>query len=361
MQNVFLESHNIKNLNFGFGKFNYHLIKELNNEMPQDFRITLHSKDIKTLKDEFGNTFDYKKYYGFRRYKPLSIRKRYDLWHSMNQNISIEPYHNDIPYLLTVHNISHIKDEKNYKNEKNHILFQEKLNRSDSIVYISNYAKSSTHKYFNVPKVNEHVIYNGNTIPKITLNEDYTPNFKTTQPYLFTIGEITYRKNFKSLIAFLIALKNKDYNLIIAGKKNTKAAKEIEDLITKYNLSHRVHLLGKISEIEKQYYYKNCEAFVFPSLREGFGLPIIEAMTFKKPVFLSNNTSLPEIGGDIAFYWDNYDPTYMADVFENGMNTFSKNENNHKEQLKKRADLFSWSNAAKAYIDIYKRLLNHTI
>lgn len=360
MKNVFLESHNIKNLNFGFGKFNYHLIKELKNEMPQDFRITLHSKNIQTLKDEFGNSFDYKKYYSFRRYKSLRIRKRYDLWHSMNQNISIEPYHRNIPYLLTVHNISHIKDEKNYKNEKNHVLFQEKLNRSDAIVYISNYAKSSTHKFFDVPKIDEYVIYNGNTIPEINLENNYVPKFITSQPFLFTIGEITSRKNFKSLVEFLMNLKNKDYNLIIAGKKTTKAAKEIEDLIAKHNLSHRIHLLGKISETEKQYYYKNCDAFVFPSLREGFGLPVIEAMTFEKPVFLSNNTSLPEIGGDIAFYWDHYDPAYMAHIFENGMDDFFQNQNKYKSKLKKRADFFSWSNAAKEYIEVYNSLLNQS-
>jgi len=62
-----------------------------------------------------------------------------------------------------------------------------------------------------------------------------------------------------------------------------------------------VSLLGTISESDKIFYYKNCLAFAFPSLREGFGFPVLEAMTFGKPVFLSNKTSLPEIGGSHAF------------------------------------------------------------
>ena len=97
MVNVFLESHHIKNLNFGFGQFNYHLIKGLHNHIPSDFRMTLHAKNIQDLKHEYGSNFNYKKYYSFRRYNFLRIRKKYDLWHCMNQNTRIEPYHN-IPY-----------------------------------------------------------------------------------------------------------------------------------------------------------------------------------------------------------------------------------------------------------------------
>ena len=63
----------------------------------------------------------------------------------------------------------------------------------------------------------------------------------------------------------------------------------------KHNLQDRVICTGKISEFDKQYYLKHCTAFVFPSLREGFGIPPIEAMRFGKPVFISNNTSLPEV------------------------------------------------------------------
>lgn len=355
MKSIFLESHNIKNLNFGFGQFNYHLIKGLSNEIPGDLRLTLHAKNTQKLKEEFGDKFNYKKYYSFRRHKILSIRKKYDLWHCMNQNIKIEPYHN-IPYLLTVHNTSYIKNIEDYKEKKEHLAFQEKLNRSTAIVYISNYAKDSTHKFFSVPKVKEYVIYNGNPVSKILLNDSYKPKFTPSGKYLFTIGEVKERKNFKSLVNLLrIAT---DYQLIIAGKKDTKAANEIEQLIERYGLKNRIHLVGKISEIDKQYYYNNCEAFVFPSLREGFGLPVIEAMKFGKPVFISNNTSLPEIGGEFAFYWDNYDAEYMSAVLHNGMQTYLNDKENYSQILKKRADAFNWSDSAKAYIEVYKSLVN---
>jgi glycosyltransferase involved in cell wall biosynthesis len=273
----------------------------------------------------------------------------------MNQNITIEPYH-DIPYLLTVHNTSYVENTANYKHKKEHIAFQKKLDRSTAITYISNYAKTSTHKYFKVPKVNEYVIYNGNPVTQITLKQDYAPHFKTKGKFLFTIGEITERKNFNSLINLLRIVT--DYELIIAGKKETRAAKEIENLIIKYQLTDRIHLVGKISEIDKQYYYNNCSAFLFPSLREGFGLPVIEAMKFGKPVFISNNTSLPEIGGKHAFYWDHYDPDYMAEIFNSGMQSYLNNQDIFSKNLIKRANSFNWEESAKAYIEVYKSLVN---
>ena len=109
-QQVFLESHNIKNMNFGFGQFNYHLIKAIHELHPEDLDITLHVKNISKLKEEFGNDFKYKKYKPLSRHPLFRIRKKYDLWHSLNQNIKIEPYH-DIPYLLTVHDVNFIEEQ----------------------------------------------------------------------------------------------------------------------------------------------------------------------------------------------------------------------------------------------------------
>ncbi|WP_460218476.1 glycosyltransferase family 4 protein [Psychroserpens sp. MEBiC05023] len=354
MANVFLESHHIKNLNFGFGQFNYHLIKGFQHHYPEDFRMTIHAENIQALKKEFGPQFNYKTYFSFRRYASLRIRKKYDLWHCMNQNTRIEPYYN-IPYLLTIHNTSYIKDKNDYKDKKEHVQFQEKINRSTAITYISEYAKSSTHAFFNVPNIPEYVIHNGNPISEMTLPNDYKPSYIPEQPFLFTIGEIKERKNFKSLVGLIQNLK--DYTLIIAGKKSTSEAERIQSFIDQHQLNNRIKLVGKISEFDKQYYYKHCSAFVFPSLREGFGLPVIEAMKFGKPTFISNNTSLPEIGGELAFYWDHYDPKYMAEIFENGMNTYESNKIQYSTQLKERANSFNWNDAAKAYIDVYRSLI----
>ena len=355
MQTVFLESHNIKNLYSGFGQFNYHLIKGLYQANVKDIKIMLHAKNIEALKNEFGNYFYYKTYHPITRHKLFSIRKKFDVWHCLNQNIKIEPYYN-IPYVLTVHDVNFIVEESSDVMHKRNMLFQKKLDRSHAITYISNFAKTSTHRYFKVPDVPEYVIYNGNPIQDITIHKQYRPKITTDRPYFFSIGEFTQRKNFHTLVKMIERLP--EFDLILSGNNNTEYANTIlQKTIANLNLKNRVFITGKISEHDKHYYLKNCEAFVFPSLREGFGIPPIEAMRFGKPVFMSNKTSLPEVGGKYAFYWDKYDPDYMAKVVESGLNTFSNDPNNLSEQYKRHALSFNWNKAANAYLDVYRNLL----
>tara|TARA_R110002073_G_scaffold126764_4_gene271807 strand:- start:13666 stop:14742 length:1077 start_codon:yes stop_codon:yes gene_type:complete len=355
MKDIFLESHNIKNMHFGFGQFNYHLIKGLHHANITDFKMTLHAKEIQPLKEEFGNYFNYKKYVSIRRYPLFQIRKKFDIWHSLNQNIKIEPYYN-IPYVLTVHDVNFIEEVSNDLNHEVNIRFQKKLNRCSAITYISEYAKKSTHLHFKVPNVPEYVIHNGNPILKITIPENYSPIITSSKPFLFSIGEFTERKNFNSLVKMLEFLP--DYNLILSGNNSTEYANNtLKKTIKKMGFEKRVIITGKITDIDKQYYLKNCTAFVFPSLREGFGIPPIEAMRFGKPVFLSNSTSLPEIGGENAFYWNDYEPNYMADVLKKGLNIFEKDRVNLSKKNIVHAKSFNWDKAAKQYIEVYKSIL----
>ena len=77
-----------------------------------------------------------------------------------------------------------------------------------------------------------------------------------------------------------------------------------------------VHVLTDVSEAEKAWLLAHCRAFVFPSLLEGFGLPPIEAMGFGKPVIVARRTALPEVCGEAAAYWDDFDPQAMRAVVQ---------------------------------------------
>ncbi|MBA5628507.1 glycosyltransferase family 4 protein [Moheibacter lacus] len=352
MKKVFLESHNAKNLATGFGIFNYELIKAIAKIIPSDVEITLNLKHPSRFKKEFGKTFKYKQYVDFQRHKIFRIRKKYDVWHCMNQNIRVEPMVKPGKYILTVHDVNFAEDEQNKKNIERSERFKDKLKRADLITYISQYAKDQTHRNFQVPNVEERIIYNGNPITAFLDTTAFQPEVPVDQPYFYSIGDFLEKKNFESLVRMMVEIP--DHHLIISGSNQKPYGDFIRSLIQELKLENRVFLTGRVSELGKQFYIKNAKAFLFPSIGEGFGLPPIEAMRFGKPVFLSNLASLPEIGGDAAFYWENFDPVYMKELLMEKLNEFASNPLEFEEKLKNRADYFSWETAAKQYVNCYR-------
>lgn len=357
MYKIFLETHNINNIHTGFGQFNYHLLKAFKEINDPDIRFSVHTRPIQALKPYFGNFFKYKRYFGARRYKVTSVRKKYDVWHSLNQNTKIEPYHN-LPYVLTVHDVNFIEEISSDLNHERNQRFIEKLNRAHAITYISEYAKQSTHKYFEIPDIPEYVIYNGNPMVSFENLDNFSTDIDISKKYLYGLGDFLERKNFHVLVEMMQHLP--EYNLIISGNDTRPYGEKVRETITSLGLTDRVTLTGRVSEQEKQYYIKNCSAFVFPSDREGFGLPVIEAMRYGVPIFLANTTSLPEIGGKYAFYWKDFNTKNMADLLKKNLVYYNENETEFKTNLIERADFFSWNKAAKQYIEVYKNLINNS-
>lgn len=350
---IFLETHNIKNRESGLGTFNYQLIKGLSQLEFNNIEITLNAKNTESLENEFGNKFKYNKYTHLSRHAIFRTRKKYDLWHSVNQNTKIEPYHID-KYILTVHDVNFVH-ETSMAHQKTSDLFLLKLKRATAITYISEFAKKQTHQYFNVPSIPEYIIYNGNPITTLLDTTSYISKLPTDKPFLYTIGDFIERKNFISIINMMKNID--DFNLIISGNDEREYGYIVKQFITNNGLENKVFLTGRVDDIEKQYFIKKCIAFLFPSINEGFGLPPVEAMTFGKPVFLSDKTALPEIGGDVAYYWNNFDPEYMKTTLYNGLDHFYSNQNELEVLIKKRAARFDWKVAASEYLKVYEECL----
>lgn len=228
---------------------------------------------------------------------------------------------------------------------------QKVVNKADAVVFISNFTKETCFQHLNFsPDKITRVIYNGVELPVISARK---PDFLNDDVYLFSIGQFLSKKNFHVLIPFLKKLPD-DYKLVIAGEKNSWYGDYVKKIISENNLQHRVILPGAITEAEKLYLYMNCLAFVFPSLAEGFGLPVIEAMRLGKPVFCSDKTSLKEIGDEYVFFWKTFDPTEMSKVFSNGMENFTE----RKKQFAYEYSLkYSWKKNAEEYLELYKYLL----
>ncbi|RVU01808.1 glycosyltransferase family 1 protein [Mucilaginibacter limnophilus] len=276
---------------------------------------------------------------------------KYNLVHFTDQYPRLRPQKVKGKKILTVHDINFIYE--NFPPEK----VEKKLNKltryvnlCDKIVAISNYVAEDIIKYIPSAQGKVQVIYNG--ADKLSIKADHQPAYQPQRPFIFTIGHISAKKNFAVLPALL---HNNDYELVIAGIE-TPYKDEIMHEAKKWGCEDRVKITGPISDDDKAWYYKNCLAFAFPSIAEGFGLPVIEAMHFGKPVFLSTHTSLPEIGGDAAFYFDSFDGKAMQKVFAEGMEKYNSTDN-IEAHITAYAEKFSWQNTAKQYLSLYEECL----
>ena len=175
--------------------------------------------------------------------------------------------------------------------------------------------------------------------------------------FIFYIGRPTPHKNLYRLITSFAELKkdNPDLILVLAGKKDAnykKIAKWVED-----KAIEDVVFTGFISDGQLRWMYENTQAYVFPSLSEGFGLPGLEAMRHGAPVISSNATCLPEIYGDAAVYFDPMDVEDMTLKINSVLKSSVKAKNLVEkgfEQVKN----YSWKKMAQETLDIYNLILN---
>lgn len=299
----------------------------------------------------FGNSVQYVGQKAFHKFF-MPFISRYTIFHAAQQGTDYFPFHRKIKKVLTIHDINFMHDATKSGSKKRTYLneLEKKIKCADAVVAISNFTMNDVLQYITIPENKRSVIYNGCNIEEI--KDLISPDNIPSSSFLFTVGVIAEKKNQHVLPALLL---NNDMTLVISGITGSESYKQqiIADA-KKMGVENRVIFTGAISENDKQWYLKNCTAFVFPSISEGFGLPVVEAMYFGKPVILSSRTSLPEIGGKDAYYFTDFDPANMALVLEKSLAHYQANQ--PMESIKKRAASFSWDIAAKKYLDIYRRL-----
>ncbi len=282
----------------------------------------------------------------------LPFTQEISVWHATHQDTHFFPFDKNVPIVFTIHDINYYHDPNKSAKKKAAFLkdLQRKIDASSYLVFISNYTQKDVEKHFQVAHKPFRIIYNGCNIPP-ELPRQSNLNLPP-QPFLFTIGTITDKKNFHVLPRLLV---HTNYRLLIAGiVQSDNYFQKIKDQAEQLGVLHQIEFVGPVNDEEKSFYYQHCEAFVFPSLAEGFGLPVIEAMHFGKPVFLSKYTSLPEIGGDVAYYFDSFEQESMQQTLKMGLEDYQKN--NPQDKIKKRSQLFSWETAAKEYLEVYRSL-----
>jgi glycosyltransferase involved in cell wall biosynthesis len=297
-------------------------------------------------KNCFGSDSHYYMYSPVHKFFPLKT-EQVDVWHT-NAQVAFIKSSRKTKRIITIHDLNFLYEKSSQiKTDKYLKDFQNNVYRADAVITISEYSKTDIVNHLNIEGKPIFVIYNGCNILKFP---DYdAPVYRPAVPFLFSIGTVLPKKNFHVLPCLL---KNNDCELIIAGKENNNYSRKIVEEAKKHNVADRVKLTGQVKNEDKYWYLKNCSAFLFPSLAEGFGFPPIEAMHFGKPVFLSTKTSLPEIGGQYAYYFNEFDPENMRNVFETGMNHYA--QTSPASLIIQHAARFNWAKSANDYWNAYE-------
>jgi glycosyltransferase involved in cell wall biosynthesis len=280
------------------------------------------------------------------------------IWHAPFQSGRVVPDKRNFPglkVLLTIHDLNPLHEGKPEEEQKKSLAHTQSLiDKADALVCISDFTKSDVLTHCKTGNKPVHVIHNGTHQVHAPVLRDNS--YRPSRPFLFGMGYVNRKKNYHVLLPLL---ENESIELVIAGKLDeSDYVNNMLETAEAMGVSDRLRFTGPVSEGEKAWYYQHCLAFVHPSLAEGFGAPVVEVMQFGKPLFLSALTSLPEIGGEAAFYFSSFEKEHMHHVFRKGMEKY--NSNGLADYIRNRGAAFDWKQKAKEYLAVYRSLSDQT-
>ncbi|HAI84002.1 MAG TPA: glycosyltransferase family 1 protein [Chitinophagaceae bacterium] len=344
---VWVDMHRLKHNAFtGMYHFSVHLAKALVAAQSKEIALSFYTPPSHVA--FAGNGVQYPIHKGWHKwYLP---HQQYNVWHVTTQLGRYFPHSKRTKVVLTIHDLNFLLESPNDVARNRKLLkgIQQKIDKSDCVVAISAFAMAQIQTHLSLTGKSTAVIYNGcNRYDKPVTPPGHLPQGK----FLFSISSIEPRKYFHTLMPLL---QHSEYYLLIAGNTTHAYTQVVLQAAQAAGVANRLILLGCISENDKYWYLQHCDAFVFPSQAEGFGLPVIEAMQYGKPCFLSTATCLPEVGGAAAYYFDSFEPDAMLQVFNAGMRDYTMN--NRASSIQQHAAKYSWDIAAQQYIALYKQL-----
>lgn len=363
----------------GIGRYAYEMVRNLytlgqkaiNNKQNLQFRIYVPGKPRQDMPKE---TY----WWQYRTLRPTTLwtfgslpmhlfidRPKADVVFSPTHYI---PRFTAIPRVMAIMDLSYLSYPELFRAKDLHQLVywtKYAARHARKIVTISEFSKNAIIKAYKRASDDVIVTHPGLVMTKNdpnTAKRDITEKYRLSNPYILTVGTIQPRKNYARLIeAFAGFLKKNteklgDIDLVIVGKKGWMY-EEILKAPQKYGVERRVKFLNFVPDSDLPLLYSHALCFVLPSLYEGFGLPVLEAMAQSCPVVISNSSSLPEIAGGAGVYVDPENTESISDglftaIKERGTDKGKERVQKGLEQLKK----FTWQHAAEETLKVLEQV-----
>lgn len=353
------------------------LIKKLREQEPHhEFVIfAKHDADMQCLSESSNvkiRTVAGRYFLDFEQFfLPLAARhEQVDVLHCTGNTA---PYFSPVPVVQTLHDIIFMdpisQDDCLYQRWGNH--YRRKVvplvtPKSKMVITVSEFEKNRIVTKLGIPEEKVHVVYNGLNHERFNLN--YEPlkkhfvqaKYKLPDEFILFLGNTAYRKNpFRALEAYVkYAAKEKNpLPLVTPGLSREFVMEKLRQLEVSFN-PDRFITPGYIHDHDLPFVYRLSKVFLFPSLSEGFGMPVLEAMATGTPVITSATTSIPEIAGGAAILTNPLNSTSIADA----ITLLAKNEEVRIKKIKEglsNVKRFSWDFTASQVMRIYQAVVEH--
>lgn len=261
-------------------------------------------------------------------------------------------------WVVTVHDLFTFKlnYDKKTKEKEMIVLRRIELN-AERVIAVSNSTRNDLLEI--IPSLDSRVVVIPEGVDERFYEENFSSNilakYGIKTPYILYLGAADSHKNLPRLVEVFKRLSNKAPHFLVFAGRMTERYKAVIKLTNEINLQDRVIFAGAIEENDISSIYKGADLLVLPSLYEGFGLVLLEAMASGTPVVASNVSSIPEVVGDAAKLFDPYDVEDIYDTIYTVASDSNLREKMRKEGIE-RARLFSWKKMAQETLRIYEEV-----
>ena len=318
--NIGYEAKRVFHNKTGLGNYSRDLIRILNAEFPNNNYFLYNPKVARnelfevnnvTIFEKNPNSFFYKKFKNIWRQKGVIkdlIKDKIEIFHGLSGELPSGLRKSNIKSVVTIHDLIFMRYPEFYSffDRKIHIYkFRKAARQANVVIAISEQTKADIIQFLDIPESKIKVIYQGcqNVFKESYSDQEkelVSKKFNLPNEFILNVGTIEARKNILTVVK---AITNIDTHLIIVGGE-TSYTTEIKKYILENNIENKIIFLKGLSSKELAIVYQLATIFVYPSLFEGFGIPIIEALYSKTPVITTNSGVFPEAGGADSVYVD---------------------------------------------------------